>query len=126
MRTCSRASRRSASVLDQTVELFLGPAADIADALFVIAAALVQGAPGGTFHFAGAPDASWADFARAIMAGAGLPCAVQDIATSAYPTPAQRPLNSRLDCASLAQFGISRPDWHRGLAQVLQELGADK
>ena len=48
------------------------PAAAIADALVVAARAMVAGAPGGVHHFAGAPDASWADLARAVMAGARL------------------------------------------------------
>src|SRR5690606_36195709 len=61
------------------------PAAAIADALLPAAGALVQGAPGGTHHFAGAPATSWADFAREIMARAGLACAITDIPTSAYP-----------------------------------------
>ena len=99
------------------------PAADIADALFTAARAMVDGASGGTHHFSGAPDTSWADFARAIMAGAGLACDVVDIPSSAYPTPAKRPLNSRLDCAAFMQdFGITRPDWRSGLAAILKEL----
>lgn len=98
------------------------PAAAIADALFVIAAKMQSGAKGGTYHFAGAPAVSWADFARAIMAGAGLNCAVNDIPSSDYPTPAKRPLNSRLDCASLGRdFGIAPPDWRAGLRDILTE-----
>ena len=50
------------------------PAADIADALLVAAKAMVDGAHGGTHHFAGAPDVSWAGFARTIMAQAGMAC----------------------------------------------------
>ena len=98
------------------------PAAAFADALYTCAAALLDGVPGGTHHFAGTPDASWADFARAIMAAAGLPCRIQDIPSAAYPTAAQRPLNSRLDCTSLAQFGLQRPDWHAAIPQVLHDL----
>lgn len=101
------------------------PAADIADALLVAAQAMVQGAKGGTFHFSGAPDTSWAEFARAIMARAGLACQITDIPTSDYPTPARRPLNSRLECSALtAAFGIPRPDWRIGLDHILQELKA--
>ncbi len=101
------------------------PAADIADALFVAAQALRDGATGGTHHFSGALDTSWADFARAIMAGAGLGCTITDIPSSAYPTPAKRPLNSRLDCSALQQaFGIARPQWQAGLTDILTELGA--
>ncbi|MGV8985179.1 MAG: dTDP-4-dehydrorhamnose reductase [Cypionkella sp.] len=99
------------------------PAADIADALLTAAKAMVDGAKGGTHHFAGAPDTSWAGFGREIMARAGLACQIHDIPTSAYPTPAQRPLNSRLDCGSLnLAFGIKRPDWRKGLDDILQEL----
>jgi dTDP-4-dehydrorhamnose reductase len=99
------------------------PAAAIADALFVAARAMADGAPGGTHHFAGAPDVSWAGFARAIMQGAGLPCTIVDIPSSSYPTPARRPANSRLDCRSFeSAFGPARPDWRRGLADILQRL----
>ena len=100
------------------------PAAAIADAAILIARALAQGHPGGTYHFAGAPDVSWADFAREIFRQAGLSVEVTDIPTSDYPTPAVRPLNSRLDCSSLsADFAIERPDWRSGLADVLKDLG---
>ena len=99
------------------------PAAVIADALFAAARAMIDGHKGGVHHFSGAPDCSWADFARAIMVGAGLKCQITDIPSSAYPTPAKRPQNSRLDCSAfLRDFGIARPDWHSGLAQILKEL----
>ena len=100
------------------------PAADIARACLTMARAMRNDAAlGGIYHFAGAPDATWAGFAREIMRQAGLACRVTDIATSDYPTPARRPANSRLDCAAiLRDFGIMRPDWRAGLAQVLQEL----
>ncbi|MEM9128142.1 MAG: dTDP-4-dehydrorhamnose reductase [Pseudomonadota bacterium] len=101
------------------------PARAIAAACTEIARQLADD-PGktGTYHFAGAPDVSWAGFAREIFAQAGIDCAVEDIPSSAYPTPARRPLNSRLDCASLgAVFGISRPDWKTGLSDILSDLG---
>jgi dTDP-4-dehydrorhamnose reductase len=101
------------------------PAGDIADAVLVAARAMVQGAKGGTHHFAGAPDVSWADFAREIMAQAGLACQISDIPTSAYPTPAERPANSRLDCSGFElAFGVKRPDWRQGLSVILQEISA--
>lgn len=100
-------------------------AADIADALILSASALCANVPGGTHHFASTPDTTWADFARAVMAGAGLPCAINDIPSSAYPTPAARPLNSRLDCSAFTRdFGIPRPDWRAGMAAILKELRA--
>ena len=101
------------------------PAAAIADALIAAARAMVAGAPGGIHHFAGSPDISWADFAREIMVRAGLSCVIHDIPTSAYPTPARRPPNSRLDCSALEQaYGIGRPDWRAGLDDILRELNA--
>ena len=99
------------------------PAAAIADACLTCAGALREGADGGIYHFAGTPDTSWAGFAREIFAQSGLSTEVADIPTADYPTPAARPLNSRLDCASLARdFGITRPDWRAGLEDVLAEL----
>ena len=101
------------------------PAADIADACIGLAQGLVGGKSGGTYHFSGAPDVSWADFAREIFTVAGITCDVVDIPTTDFPTPAQRPLNSRMDCTSLeTDFGIARPDWRQGLAAVLKELAA--
>lgn len=100
------------------------PARAIAQALLTIAQAFQrgQGTPG-TFHFAGAPDTTWAGFAREIMGQARLPAQVQDIPTSAYPTPARRPANSRLDCAAIASaYGIDRPDWRQGIADTLKDL----
>lgn len=100
------------------------PAADIARALLIMAQAMSKGANGGIHHFAGIPNVSWADFARAIMTEAGLDCEINNISTSEYPTPARRPANSRLDCSSLsASFGIERPDWRSGLRTVIKELG---
>lgn len=104
------------------------PASDIARACLVIADALkADPAKAGTYHFSGAPDVSWADFARAIFDMAGRAVTVTDIPTTDYPTPARRPLNSRLDCRDLETvFGIPRPDWQVGLRNVLTDLGASK
>ena len=100
------------------------PAADIAAACLGMAEALVQDpSKRGIYHFSGAPETSWAEFAREIFAQAGLECQVEDIASDAYPTPAKRPLNSRLDCSSFEKvFGLPRPDWKAGLAAVLRDL----
>ncbi|MFK7942341.1 MAG: dTDP-4-dehydrorhamnose reductase [Paracoccaceae bacterium] len=109
-----------------------GPTAagDIAGALLTMARAFGEGqgasngGQSGIYHFSGAPDVSWADFAREIFAQAKVSCTVEDIPTTAYPTPAARPLNSRLDCATTEMaFGIARPDWRQSLAAVLKELG---
>ncbi|MCC5988846.1 MAG: dTDP-4-dehydrorhamnose reductase [Pararhodobacter sp.] len=103
------------------------PARAIAAACLSIAGHL-QDAPErtGTYHFSGAPDTSWAGFARAIMEAAGLNCRIEEIATAEYPTPARRPLNSRLDCSGLSAFGLSRPDWRAGLEEVTRELKGTK
>jgi dTDP-4-dehydrorhamnose reductase len=99
------------------------PASAIARALLTGAKAMTDGAAGGTHHFSGAPDTSWAGFARAIMAEAGLPCRINDIPTSEYPTPAKRPLNSRLDCRAFTEaFGVRRPDWRVALKAIVKEL----
>ena len=76
----------------------------------------------GTYHFAGGPATSWAGFARAIMASAGLDCTIEDIPSAAYPTPAQRPLNSRLDCSTLARFGLAQSGWQADLTEVISEV----
>lgn len=101
------------------------PARDIAAACLAMARQLAEDADkSGTYHLQGAPETSWADVARAIFAEANITCQVEDIPTTAYPTPAARPLNSRLDCASLEQaFGILQPDWRLGLRDILKDLG---
>lgn len=104
------------------------PADALAEACLTIAAAIATDpAKSGTYHFSGAPDVSWAAFAREIFAQAGLPCAVREIATADYLTPARRPANSRLDCsATEAAFGIARPDWRQGVARALLALKMDE
>ncbi|EAQ07208.1 dTDP-4-dehydrorhamnose reductase [Yoonia vestfoldensis] len=107
-----------------------GPTAadDIAAALISIARAFHTGRGiSGTYHFSGSPNVSWAGFARTIFASAGIDCAVQDIPTSAYPTPAARPANSRLDCSALARdYAIAQPDWQGSLRHVLQSLQGER
>ena len=95
----------------------------IAEAIGVIIKNLVQGHPGGTFHFTGAPDISRATFARKIFELAEMPVDIADIPSSDYPTPAQRPLNSRLDCQTTWDaFKLSPPDWIADLKATLKSL----
>lgn len=105
-----------------------GPTAarDIAIACHLMAEQLaVSPEKTGTYHFSGAPDCSWADFARVIFDQANLACNVTDIPSSAYPNPAARPLNSRMDCSATdSTFGIKRPDWRNSLTEILTDLGA--
>ena len=100
------------------------PAHDIAAACLQIAEQLIADpSKSGTYHYSGAPDVSWADFARTIFEQAGKAVTVTPIPTTDYPTPAKRPLNSRIDCSTLEQaFGIPRPNWRDGLNPILQEL----
>lgn len=118
-------TRDALNVVDDQVG---GPtsAASIARAVLTISERLSEAtAPSGTYHFSGAPDVSWAGFARAIFEAAGREVAVTPIPSRDYPTPAPRPLNSRLDCTSTEQnFGIPRPDWREDLNHILHELGA--
>ncbi|GAB2721337.1 dTDP-4-dehydrorhamnose reductase [Halomonas garicola] len=84
----------------------------------------------GVYHLAPRGEASWHDVAVATFdeaAGLGMPLtvtpgAVASIATADYPTPAQRPLNSRLDITKLEQaLGVTLPDWQAQLALTVEE-----
>jgi dTDP-4-dehydrorhamnose reductase len=98
------------------------PATDIAVTLLKMAGQLCPD-NSGTYHYAGAPDVSWKDFATEVFRQAGLPVEVSGIPTSSYPTPAERPLNSRLDCTAIQNmFSIPQPDWRAGLTEILQDL----
>lgn len=99
------------------------PARAIATACLTIAAQLRQDpSAAGIYHYSGAPDVSWADFARAIFDAADLDCTVSDIPSSDYPTPAERPQNSRLACETLAVFGLNRPDWRAAAQDIVTNL----
>jgi dTDP-4-dehydrorhamnose reductase len=99
------------------------PAAGIAAALLDMARAMRTGQSGGTYHYAGTPSTSWKCFARETFAAAGRKVDVTGIPTCDYPTPATRPLNSRLDCSALeSDFGISPPIWKANLAQIVRKL----
>ena len=101
------------------------PAKDIAKACLQIVEQLKQDpSKSGTYHFSGTEDVSWADFATEIFQQTGRSVNVLPIPTSEYPTPAVRPLNSRLNCSKTAEiFSIKRPNWRIGLNNILNELG---
>lgn len=99
------------------------PADAIAATLLTLTDALQDGAAGGIYHYGGSPETSWAGFARETFARADRAVTVTGIPTAAWPTPARRPLNSRLDCAKLrSEFGITPPDWQDGLSRVIEEV----
>lgn len=105
-------------------------AADLAAACLAVAARLTAdptGAPYGTYHFTNAGETTWCGFARAIFETAGPRLAkipqVVPITTADYPTPARRPVDSRLDCtATIARFGVVQPEWRTALAATLDRL----
>ena len=82
--------------------------------------------PWGIYHMTNAGETSWHGFAEAIQAmdefeETCAPAHLRPIPSSEYPTPAKRPLNSRLNNDKLKQtFGISLQDWHAALALCLE------
>lgn len=85
----------------------------------------------GTYHCVAAGEASWYDYARHVIEwarGAGvalkLPAeGLKPVPTSAYPTPAARPLNSRLSTRKLRDtFGLVPPLWTQGVERMLVEI----
>ncbi len=85
----------------------------------------------GIYHAASAGEVSWHGYASHLIARAhemGFPMkmspeAIRAVASEAFPTPAQRPRNSRLDCSKLTRtFGITPPPWQQGIDQLLNHL----
>tara|TARA_R110000868_G_scaffold107263_4_gene293416 strand:+ start:37292 stop:38191 length:900 start_codon:yes stop_codon:yes gene_type:complete len=103
-------------------------AADIAATILTIADRLAGGATeSGVFHYSGNTPRSWADFACDIFKRAQPDIArrptVVRIGTSDYPTPAQRPANSVLDCNAIERtFGVRQPDYAAALARTLTDI----
>ncbi|WP_427113196.1 dTDP-4-dehydrorhamnose reductase [Megasphaera sueciensis] len=80
----------------------------------------------GTYHATNEGICSFAEFAEEIFRQAGIPCRVKHIPTSAYPTPAKRPLNSRMSKDKLVQNGFrTLPDWQDAVRRFLIEEGID-
>jgi len=84
---------------------------------------------GGTYHVVADGETSWHGYARHVIEfarAAGQALRVQDIAavpTTAFPTAARRPHNSRLDTRKLqAAFGLNLPDWRNGVERMLREV----
>jgi dTDP-4-dehydrorhamnose reductase len=85
----------------------------------------------GLYHLVAGGETSWHGYARHVIAQARqlhpeLALKVQEIApvpTSAFPTPAQRPLNSRLATQRLQNaFGLHLPHWAQGVNRLLAEI----
>jgi dTDP-4-dehydrorhamnose reductase len=85
----------------------------------------------GTYHLAAAGETTWHGYARHVIEFArarGVPIqvaadAILPVPTSAFPTPAQRPANSRLATARLRDaFGLTLPAWEQGVERMLTEI----
>lgn len=106
---------------------FGGPtyAGDIADAAIKIAAHYSNEAQTGVYHYSGYPHVSWYQFAKSIFDCANqaeIPLALKtlnEIPATAYPLPAPRPANSRLDCTKIERsFGIIPSNWQSALNRI--------
>lgn len=77
----------------------------------------------GIYHYSDEGVASWYDFAKAIFEIAGKNVTVNPIRTSAYPTPAKRPLYSVLSKGKIKRnFGIAIPYWRDSLKECMARL----
>jgi dTDP-4-dehydrorhamnose reductase len=90
-----------------------------------------QPALAGLYHCIASGETTWHGYAQYVLGQAqalGLPLKagpgqVAPTPTSHYPTPAKRPLNSRLDTGKLrAAFGLTLPHWQVGVARMLREI----
>jgi dTDP-4-dehydrorhamnose reductase len=102
--------------------------ADLAQAVVDLAEATDGGAtapPGRLYHLTAPDEATWHQFAQAIIEYSTIdfagPC--RAITTADYPTPATRPANSRLDSTRIAsELGITLTPWRDALGSVVAEL----
>jgi len=85
----------------------------------------------GTYHAAAGGETSWHGYAQHVIEfarAAGQPiqvaaAAIEAVPTSAFPTPARRPANSRLATAKLRDtFGLTLPHWQTGVERMLTEV----
>lgn len=104
-------------------------ALDIAEGILGVARKLAAGqGRGGIYHMTAGGATTWHGFALAIFEhaarrGLKTPARVLPIPSSDYPTPAKRPMNSRLDCGRIARdFGVALPGWQDGLARAMEQL----
>jgi dTDP-4-dehydrorhamnose reductase len=103
---------------------------DLAQAILAVARRFAEDgakAPRGTFHYTGGGETTWCGIAQAIFDLSarrwGRRPRVIGIPSSAFPTPARRPFNSRLDCSKIrAAFNIDTPPWQESLARVVHTL----
>ena len=96
-----------------------------------LSAVLQQPMLGGTYHAVASGETSWHGYARHVIEfarAAGQPIkvaanAIEPVPTSAFPTPAKRPGNSRLNTRKLQEtFGFTLPAWQTGVERMLTEV----
>ncbi len=96
-----------------------------------IRSALQQPDLSGVYHLVASGETTWHGYASHVVAQArhlkpdiGLKVSeIAPVPTSAFPTPAQRPLNSRLNTRKLQQaFGVVLPPWQQGVDRLLTEI----
>lgn len=84
---------------------------------------MVQTERYGVYHATNEGTCAWSEFAEAIFELAGRQVVVHPIPTSAYPTRAARPLNSRMSKECLHSNGFQElPEWKNALARYLKEI----
>lgn len=94
--------------------------------LAVLLAEMVLSDKYGVYHATNEGICSWADFAKEIFRQAGRSTQVTPVSSSAYPTRAKRPKNSRLSKASLTKAGFPHlPRWQDAVGRYLIELSAE-
>jgi len=77
----------------------------------------------GLYHWVPAGETNWAAYASYAFECAGMPVEVKPIRSEEWPTPARRPLNSRLDCTKASKlWGLERPDWKEAVATCLKAI----
>ena len=85
---------------------------------------MIQSDKYGIYHATNEGFCSWAEFAEEIFKQAGRDITVEKIPSSEYPTPARRPLNSRLSKKTLDAAGFKRlPSWQDAVTRFLKEMG---
>lgn len=101
----------------------------------VVRAAIRQPELSGLYHLVAAGETSWHGYASFVLdfarrAGISLKVtqdAIKSVPTSAFPTPAKRPQNSRLDTFKLRQtFDLRLPHWQKGVDRLLTEILSEK
>jgi dTDP-4-dehydrorhamnose reductase len=105
-------------------------AADLAEALLHLASQVLNRSKvhWGTYHYCGEGITTWYEFAKSIFNIAGRhECLrltrLNPITTEEFPTAAQRPLNSSLDCSRIRQkFSIQPKLWQKSLRLVIEQI----